>query len=177
MTGTVLAGAALALTACGSAVAGGAAHPATAGADRGTPTGAAAQAPAGVPLCTGARRASQLQVRLLSTGPREILPRGLTSTDAARIRALASALCALPAVPSRRYCPASPRGALLLVFAASGHGFTTVRIQDTGCPNVTGLGPVREWSWSSPACRLLSKAVGGTGRLIPGTHPSSVPMR
>ncbi len=176
MTGTTLAGTALMLTACGSAVAAGAGHPATAGAGRGTPTGAAARASAGVPLCTGSSRARQLEVRLLSTGPREILPRGLTSTDAARVRALASALCALPPLPPGRHCPAAPRAALLLVFAAPGHGFTTVRIQDAGCPNVAGLGPPREWSWSSRPGQLLSRTVGGIGRLVPGTHPSSLPL-
>jgi hypothetical protein len=65
----------------------------------------------------------------------------------------------------------------MLVFADPGHGFSTVRIQDAGCPNVAGLGPAREWSWSSPPGQLLSRTVGGTGRLVPNTHPSSVPMR
>ncbi len=167
-------GAALTLAACGSAVAGGAGHPATAGTGRGTALAAAARASAGVPLCTGARRADRLEVRLLTTGPREILPRAVTSTDAPRVRALAAALCALPPLPHGLRCPAVPRAALMLVFADSGHGFTTVRIQDAGCASVAGLGPAREWSWSSRPGQLLRQTAGGIGRLIPGTHPSSV---
>lgn len=174
LLGALAAGPALALAACGAVVAGGG-HPATTGASRGAPSAAAARASAGVPLCVAARRMDQLEIRLTATQPREILPRALTTTDAARVRALATALCALPPLPHGQHCPTTPRGALLLVFAAPGHGFTQVRIQDAGCPTVTGIGPARQWSWSSPPGQLLSRTVGGTGRLIPGTHPSSVP--
>jgi hypothetical protein len=172
--GTLLAGAVLALAACGSAVATGSSHRAAAG--QPTAGQATARASAGVPLCQAAHQMDQLEIRLTASQPREILPRALTTTDTARVRALASALCALPPLPRGLHCPTAPRGALLLVFAAPGHGFTQVRIQDSGCPNVTGLGPAREWSWSSPPGQLLSRTVGGTGRLVPGTHPSSVPL-
>lgn len=171
--GTLLAGAMLALAACGSVVAAGASHPATSGAGHDT----AARASARVPLCTAARHPDQLEVRLTPSQPREILPRTLTSTDAARVRALARALCALPPLPTGQHCLAAPRAALLLVFAAPERGVTTVRIQDAHCASVTGLGPARQWSWSSPAGQLLSRTVGGTGKLVPDTHPSSVPMR
>jgi hypothetical protein len=118
----------------------------------------------------------QLEIRLTATQPREILPRALTSTDAPRVRALASALCGLSPLPGGLHCPATLRGALLLVFTASGHAFAPVRIQDTGCPSVTGIGPAREWAWSSRPGQLLAGTVGGHGKLVPGTHPSSVPM-
>jgi len=171
--GAVLAaGAALGLVACGSVAATGAGHRATAG--PATASAAAVRASAGVPLCTASRRLVQLEVRLTASQPREILPRALTTTDAARVRALASALCHLPPLPRGLRCPAEPRGALLLVFADSGR-FTTLRIQDAGCASVTGLGPARQWSWSSPAGQLLAGTVGGHGKLVPGTHPSSVP--
>jgi hypothetical protein len=164
------AGAALGLVACGSVAATGAGHRATASAA--SASAAAVRASAGVPLCSAGRRLVQLEVRLTASQPREILPRALTATDAARVRALASALCHLPPLPRGLRCPAEPRGALLLVFAESGR-FTTVRIQDAGCANVTGLGPARQWSWSSPPGQLLTRTVGGTGRLVPGTHPGS----
>jgi hypothetical protein len=173
MLGLLAIGTLLGLAACGSAVATGSGHRAAAGQ---ATARTAAQASAAVPLCVAAHRMDQLEIRLTASQPREILPRALTSTDAARVRALATALCALPPLPQGRHCPTAPRGALLLVFAAPGHGFTTVRIQDAGCPSVAGLGPAREWSWSSPPGQLLSRTVGGTGRLVPGSHPSSVPL-
>lgn len=173
--GVLMAAATLALAACGSTVPGGR-HPATADAGRSMASAAAVRASAGVPLCAAAHQMDQLQVRLTASQPREILPRALTSTDTARVRALASALCGLPPLPHGRHCPPAPGGALLLVFAAPGHGFTQVRIQDAGCPSVSGLGPARAWSWSSQPGQLLRQTVGGKGRLIPGTHPSSVPL-
>lgn len=173
MLGVLATGALLGLAACGSTAASGSGHRAAAGP---AATRAAARASAGVPLCQAARHIDQVEIRLTASQPREILPRALTSTDATRVRALARALCALPPVPHGRHCPTAPRGALLLVFAAPGHGFTQVRIQDAGCPTVTGIGPAREWSWSSAPGQLLRRTVGGTGRLVPGTHPSSVPL-
>jgi hypothetical protein len=163
--GVLAAGAALGVVACGSVAATGAGHRAAAG--PATASAAAVRASAGVPLCAASRRLDQLEVRLAASQPREILPRALTTTNAARVRALASALCHLPPLPRGLRCPAGPRGALLLVFAEPGR-VTTVRIQD-----VTGLGPARQWSWSSPPGQLLSRTVGGTGHLVPGTHPTS----
>ncbi len=166
------AGTALGLVACGSVTATGTGHRAAAG--RASASAAAVRASAGVPLCTASRRLVQLEVRLTASQPREILPRALTTTDAARVRALASALCHLPPLPRGLRCPAEPRGALLLVFAEPGR-FTTVRIQDAGCASVTGLGPARQWSWSSRPGQLLAGTVGGHGKLVPDMHPSSVP--
>lgn len=170
--GSVLAsGAVLGLVACGSVAATGASQRTAAGP---ATASAAVRASAGVPLCAASRRLDQLEVRLAASQPREILPRALTTTDAARVRALASALCHLAPLPRGLRCPAEPHGALLLVFADAGR-FTTLRIQDAGCASVTGLGPARQWSWSSPAGQLLSRTVGGQGKLVPDTHPSSVP--
>jgi hypothetical protein len=177
MLGALAIGALFGLAACGSAAGTGSGHRAAGQPSPGQATArAAARASAGVPLCAEARQLDQLQIRLTASQPREILPRALTSTDTARVRALASALCALPPLPHGRHCPTVPRGALLLVFAAPGHGFTQVRIQDAGCANVAGIGPARQWSWSSRPGQLLRDTVGGTGRLIPGTHPSSLPL-
>ena len=113
-------------------------------------------------------------MRLTAAQPEEILPRVKTIT-APRAAALAAALCALPRMPGGMRCPAALGGALRLEFTAGGRSYPPVLIRDSGCASVTGVGPVRQWAWSSRPGRLLSEAVGGYGRLVPGTHPSSVP--
>ncbi len=162
------------LTACGSAR-GGAVHPAQVGGGHSREPTAAVRPSAGVPLCVAAGRVDRAVLSLTASQVREILPRGITISDPSQVRALAAGLCALPPVPTGVHCPATSGGAVRLVFAAGGHGFHPVRIQDSGCPHVTGIGPARQWSWSSVPGRLLSKTVGGKGKLVPGTHPSSVP--
>ena len=157
------------LAGCGSAAAGGSARPA---ANTGGTLPAAA-----VPLCASAGRLDQVTLRLTGSPAREILPRTATTTDAPRVRALAAALCRLPPAPrGLRHCPAALPGALLLEFSAQGHAYPLVRIHDSGCATVSGLGTPRQWTWSSQPGRLLSGMAGGKGRLIPGTHPSSVPV-
>ena len=89
--------------------------------------------------------------------------------------ALAGALCALPPIPPGLHCEAATRGAFRLAFAAGDQGFRPVGVQMSGCRSVTGLGPARSWSGSPRFGPLLTRTVGGTGRLIPGRHPSSVP--
>ena len=152
----------LGLAACGSAASGGSGLP-------------PAATPAGVPLCTGAAKIDEVVMRLTAAQPAEILPRAMTITAAPRAAALAAALCALPRMPGGLRCPAALGGALRLEFAAGDHSYQPVLIRDSGCASVTGVGPVRQWAWSSRPGRLLSEAVGGYGRLVAGTHPSSVP--
>jgi hypothetical protein len=152
----------LGLAACGSATSGG--------------TGPPAAAPsAGAPLCAGTAHVDQVVMRLTAARSEEILPRTRTITAAPRAAALAAALCALPRMPGGLRCPAALGGALRLEFAAGGRSYPPVLIRDSGCASVTGVGPVRQWAWSSRPGRLLSEAVGGYGRLVAGTHPSSVP--
>jgi uncharacterized protein YceK len=134
-------------------------------------------ASAGLPLCAGTRQPDQVVLRLTAAHAREILPRAATVTDTARVRALAAALCGLPRIPRGLHCPAALPGAVLLEFSAQGHAYARLLIHDSGCASVTGLGAARQWSWSSRPGRLLGQAVGGKGRLIPGTHPSSVPLQ
>ena len=133
--------------------------------------------PAGLPLCAGARQPDQVVLRLTDAHAREILPRAATVTDPARVRALAAALCRLPRIPPGQHCPGALPGAILLQFSVQGHAYSRLLIHDSGCPSVTGLGAARQWSWSSRPGRLLGEAVGGKGRLIPGTYPSSVPLQ
>ena len=95
--------------------------------------------------------------------------------DATRVRTLAAALCALPAMQPGLHCEAATGGAFRLTFAAGNQGFRPVGVQLTGCRGVTGLGPARSWSQSPQLGPLLTRTVGGVGRLVPGMHPSSVP--
>jgi len=163
------------LAACGSTAAGGAGHPASAGADHSTGAAGVAAASAGVPLCAAVRKVDRVVASLPAGHVREVLPRGITITDAPRVRALAVALCALPPVSPGVQCPADFGGVSQLVFAAGGHEFHPVRIRLSGCRDVTGVGPTRSWSRSPGFGRLLTRTVGGKGRVIPGAHPSSVP--
>jgi hypothetical protein len=138
---------------------------------RATGPGGAQAASAGLPLCAGARQPDT------AAHAREILPRAATVTDPALVRALAAALCRLPRIPPGQHCPAALPGAVLLEFSAQGHAYARLLIHDSGCASVTGLGAARQWSWSSRPGRLLGEAVGGKGRLVPGTYPSSVPLQ
>jgi hypothetical protein len=152
----------LGLAACGSAASGGSGAPA--------PT-----RPAGAPLCAGTAKVDEVVMRLTAARSVEILPRAMTITAAPRAAALAAALCALPRLPGGLRCPAALGGALRLEFTAGGRSYQPVLIRDSGCASVTGVGPVRQWAWSSRPGRLLGEAAGGYGRLAAGTHPSSVP--
>ena len=163
------------LAACGSTAAGGAGHPASADASHATGPAAVASASAGVPLCTAAQKVDRVVASRPGGHLRGILPRGTTITDAPRVRALAAALCALPPMPPGLQCPADFGGAVRLVFAAGGRNFHPVRIRLSGCRAVAGMGPARSWSRSPQFGRLLTRTVGGKGRMIPGMHPSSVP--
>jgi hypothetical protein len=168
-------GAVIVLTACGSTAAGGTGHPASADAGHSTGSAAAASASAGVPLCAAAQQVDRVVASQPTSHFREILPRGITITDASQVRALATALCALPPMSPGLSCPADFGGVFRLVFAAGGRDFHPVRVQLSGCRDVTGIGPPRSWSRSPQLGRLLTTTVGGKGRMIPGMHPSSVP--
>jgi hypothetical protein len=170
------------LTACASATpgrttAGSTAHKASAGAGHTASAGASAsqqptatgQASAGASLCANDRGVDRVVVSR-GASPHEVTLRGET-----QVRALATALCALPPMATGQPCLAATGGSVRLVFAAGEQGFPPVSVQESGCRSVTGIGPTRSWSASSPFGQLLSEAVGGVGRLVPGTHPSSVP--
>lgn len=170
----IAAGTVIGLAGCGSVPGG------TSASGQASPSGQASAAPpasASIPLCAAAHQLDQVMLRLTSGPARAMLPRAVTITDAARVRALAGTLCTLPRMPRGLHCPAALGSALLLDFSAAGRAYPPVRIQDSGCATVTGVGPARQWSWSSRPGRVLSAAVGGKGRLVPGTHPSSVPTQ
>jgi len=161
------------LAACGSAGGTGAGHPAAGGSH--TAESAAMRASAGVALCTAAGRVDRAVLSLTGSRVRSFLPREITIGDAPRVRALAAALCALPAMPPGVQCPADFGGVSRLVFTAGARDFQPVRIQLSGCRAVAGIGPTRSWSRSPRFGQLLTRTVGGKGRMIPGMHPSSVP--
>ena len=159
------------LAACGSTAAGGSAHPASAGAGS---TGPAAAA--GAPLCAAAQKVDRVVATLPASHLGQTPPRGVTITDTTQVRALAVALCALPPMPQGvQPCPADLGGVSRLVFASGGREFQPVRIQLSGCRAVAGIGPTRSWSQSPGFGQLLTRTVGGKGKMIPGMHPSSVP--
>ena len=158
------------LAACGSVSAGSAGHPASASASSSTAPPAAAVTPAGGSLCADGRSADRVVVSRTASA------RTVTLRGATQIQAMVAALCALPPVPAGQHCAVASAGSVRLVFAAGPRGFPPVTVQESGCRSVTGMGATRSWSGSSQFGALLDEAVGGLGRLVPGTHPSSVPL-
>jgi hypothetical protein len=159
------------LAACGSVSAGSAGHPASANASSSRAPAVAAGTSAGgsLSLCADGQSADRVVVS------RTASPRQVTLTGATQVRAMVAALCALPAMPAGQHCPAASADSVWLVFAAGTQSFPPVSVQESSCHGVTGLGATRSWSPSSAFGQMLSEAVGGVGRLVPGYHPSSVP--
>ncbi|HLK77136.1 MAG TPA: hypothetical protein VKU77_26235 [Streptosporangiaceae bacterium] len=155
--------------ACGSVSAGSAGQTASASASSSAEPTAATGSPAGQSLCASGQGADR--VVLTRTMPR----RQVTLSGATQVQAMVAALCALPAMPSGQHCLVVPADVVRLVFAAGEQSFPPVTVQEAGCRGITGLGTTRSWVPSSVFGRLLSEAVGGSGKLAPGTHPSSVP--
>ena len=158
------------LAACGSVSPGSAGHPAQASASSSSAPAAAAGTPGGGTLCADRTSADRVVVS------RTASPRQVTLTGTTQVQAMAAALCALPPMPAGQHCAATSAGSIRLVFAAGQHSFPPVILQESGCRSVTGMGATRSWSGSSLLGLLLDEAVGGLGRLVPGTHPSSVPL-
>jgi hypothetical protein len=160
------------LAACGSTAAGGSGQPASAGAAHSTGPAAVV----GAPLCAAAQNVDRVVATMPASHLGQTPPHGVTITDTTQVRALAAALCALPPMPRGvQQCPADFGGVSRLVFASGGREFQPVRIQLSGCRAVAGIGTTRSWSQSPGFGHLLTRTVGGKGRMIPGMHPSSVP--
>jgi hypothetical protein len=159
------------LAACGSVSAGSAAragHPPSASVSASKTS--APGTPAGGTLCADGHRADRVVVS------RTASPRQVTLTGTTQVRTMVAALCALPPMPAGHACPVTSGGSVRLVFAAGQQSFPPVTVQESGCRSVTGIGATRWWSGSAQLSVLLDEAVGGLGRLMPGTHPSSVPL-
>ena len=158
----------LGLAACGSVSAGRAGHPPSASVSASKTS--APGTPAGGTLCADGHSADRVVVS------RTASPRQVTLTGTTQVRTMVAALCALPPMPAGHACPVTSEGSVRLVFAAGQQSFPPVTVQESGCRSVTGIGATRWWSGSSQFGVLLDEAVGGLGRLVPGTHPSSVPL-
>ena len=169
--GMIVAAALLGLAACGSVsassvTASSAARPAASG----TAAAVSGTAAAAGSLCADRPSADRVVVS------RTASPRQVTLTASAQVQAMAAALCALPALPAGQHCDAAAAGSIRLIFAAGNQSFPPVTVQESGCRSVTGLGTTRSWSGFAQVSVMLDEAVGGLGRLVPGTHPSSVPF-
>ena len=158
------------LAACGSVSAGSAGRPASASASSSKASAAAAGTSVGGSLCADGRSADGVVVS------RSESARAITLRAATQVQAMVAALCALPAVPAGQRCVAASAGSVRLVFTAGPRSFPAVTVHESGCRSVTGMGATRSWSGSSQFGALVDEAVGGLGRLVPGTHPSSVPL-
>jgi hypothetical protein len=114
----------------------------------GASSGQAQAAPSGKPGKPGAlRRPEPFVVKVV--------------TSAARVHALAQAVCALPALPRGRInCPALITGSYQLTFTVAGRRLPAVSAQLAGCETVTGAGIVRSASTRPAFWKLLAKIAG-----------------
>jgi hypothetical protein len=167
LPGVVLAGALAALPACGAVVAG-------PGASQQTPS-AAASGGQEAALCASTAHLGRMAVSLpgaaASRHAPAMLPRGVTIRDTAKVRAVAVALCGLPAMPSGPVpCPVDLGGSYRLTFSAPGRNFPPVMVRATGCRSVSGLGQARRATTAFWA--LLQKELGAGVRARPTTVPA-----
>jgi hypothetical protein len=101
-------------------------------------------------------------------------PAGVTVASPARARAVAAAVCGLPAIPrGPMSCPADMGVSYRLSFAAGTRSFPVVTVVAGGCAGVTGAGTVR-WTARSPGFwTALAHAMGvGQGAALRGVSPA-----
>jgi hypothetical protein len=107
---------------------------------------------------------------------------GLVVKGAGPARALAKALCGLPAMTGGiLHCPKLGATSVRLAFFAGGRVLPAVIVQPSGCLTVTGAGPVRSAARSSAFLKLLTSVAGPLplpGAVhLPGTAVSGGPLR
>ncbi|HTS99688.1 MAG TPA: hypothetical protein VMI33_24010 [Streptosporangiaceae bacterium] len=172
---------AVALAACGSVPAPASGAPAGASGPASASPSASASPNAGAgpdTLCRDTAAVTGLQIaRIGGTKIPERLvdfPDVVTVTSPAEARAVARALCALPAMPSGIFnCPALfPGTSYQLKFTADGRKLPVVTLEATGCETVTGAGPVRQ-ARSAGFWRVLARA----GRITPPAQSAFVGRR
>jgi hypothetical protein len=176
------------LAACGTTPAPGSGGAAPAGASGSPGTASTAPGSAAQPvLCRDAAAVTGLRiVRLpgLHVPQAQTAFRGqATAVSPAQARAVARALCALPAMPHGILdCPALfPGTSYQLRFTADGRALPVVTIEATGCDTVTGVGQVRR-ALSPVFWRVLATAAGlsppGQGVFSsPGCAPHGYPTK
>ncbi|HEY7143794.1 MAG TPA: hypothetical protein VH637_06055 [Streptosporangiaceae bacterium] len=138
------------------------------------------------PLCAAAKSVTKLVVvRNRAVNRIQVehfpFPGQVTVSDAAQARAVAVALCALPAMPPGIVnCPNLLVGTTYrLTFSIEGKPLPLVTVQSTGCQSVTGAGPVRRAS-AQGFWKVLGTAVGLRGAGPPvfsGTGPDGALCR
>jgi len=119
-------------------------------------------AAAGTTVCADAAHVDHLAISRTSASPGHFtFPAHVTVSAPRQARAVARALCALPAMPSGAItCPADVALSYRLSFAAGGRRLPPVTVQATGCQQVHGLGRIR-WIARSPAFwGVLGQAAG-----------------
>ncbi len=161
----------LALAACGSVAAGsGAGSAAAPGAQFPGAQSPGAQStdkavPLPSPLCANPGAVNHLVVRRTGIIPhvqaqRLTFPALVTVTSAAAARAVATAVCALPAQPGGIVnCPNDLGIGYQLRFAAGRHHFHLVTLQATGCEIVSGAGKPRTIAHSTRFWVVLGQAL------------------
>jgi hypothetical protein len=159
VAGSVVAGAALA--ACGT-------QQAVTTSSASQPARPATSTPAspaqGGALCSDTSAVTRLVVTRVDALPQNHLhfavPAGVTISDPAAARAVARAVCALPAAPHAvMFCPADFGVSYRLSFAAGRTAWPVVTVAAGGCGGVSGAGPERQ-ATSATFWIDLAKALG-----------------
>jgi hypothetical protein len=132
----------------------------------------------GSALCSRPASVTRLVVSRVSALPQNhlhfALPAGITVRSPARARAVAAAVCGLPAMPRVvRSCPADLGVSYRLSFAAGSTGFPVVTATAGGCESVAGAGPARSADRSPGFWAVLAHALGtSSGTALRGTSPA-----
>jgi hypothetical protein len=157
--------AALVMTACGSQLASpsGATQPARPSqAAGGIPTSGGGTGRTG--LCSNVPAVTRLAVSRVTVLPQDhlrfVFPAAVTVTSPAEARAVAKALCTLPAMPSGvMSCPMDQGVSYRLDFAAGRTSFPLITAAASGCNAVAGAGAVRR-AGSASFWTVLGQAMG-----------------
>jgi hypothetical protein len=181
-----VAGAAILAAGCGSQVeatssAAQPARPATASPSPARSAGIIPGGPAargGGALCSAQASVTRLVVSRISALPQNhlhfVFPAGITVSGPARARAVAGAVCGLPAMPhGAMSCPADLGVSYRLSFAAGRTSLPVVTAGAGGCGVVTGAGPAR-WTARTPRFwTVLAHAMGvSQAAALRGTAPA-----
>ena len=136
------------------------------------------RSPGGSALCSNQASVTRLVVSRVSALPQNHLhfafPGGTTVRSPARARAVAAAVCGLPAMPRVvMSCPADLGVSYRLSFAAGSRGFQVVTATAGGCETVAGAGPARSAGRSPRFWAVLAHALGiSSGTDLRGTSPA-----
>jgi len=129
-------------------------------------------------LCSKQASVTRLVVSRVSALPQNHLhfafPAGTTVRSPARARAVAAAVCGLPAMPRVVVnCPADLGVSYRLSFAAGSSGFPVVTAAAGGCETVAGAGPARSAARSPGFWAVLAHALGiSSGTALRGNSPA-----